>query len=176
MLVAFMLDHVEGQVLEVVRHREGWGALRLVTKGLSCDVMRYSEFVEVVTKYRHCLRRVSCHLLKRPYGPGTPMMHISSHNIYFKSLSGAPAVSIQRENVWGTTNEFMPSVVIKGAAWDSIIRYQDNIFRALISVEDWGLSQMEREALVRRYHIDYFPNELSNDRARRSYMRQYQLN
>jgi len=91
-LMVFILDHVEDQVLEVLRHHKGWGAVRIVTKGVSCDAMRYSEVQEVLMKYRHCLRRVSCHLLKRYYSPDTPVMHISSHNIYFIFLSGSPAV------------------------------------------------------------------------------------
>ncbi|KAK3915758.1 ACT domain-containing protein ACR8 [Frankliniella fusca] len=99
-------------------------------------------------------------------------------------LSGSPAVVFQRENkYWGTlndqmggTNEFMPCVTIGSTAWHNIIRYQDNILRALIEVEDWGLSKNEKEELVRKYHVDYIPNELSTERARRCYMRKHKLN
>ncbi len=174
--LAMPLCKEEESVVEIVRHvEEGWVGLRLVTEGVRSESWRYEELCVIFRNCKHVLRRISRHLLKRPYGPDTPYEVTPTHHVYYKFLGGRPAIEIFRQSRFGHDSSGLPITIVRPGTWAGLRGFQRILLHTLIEICEPDITKNEKDMMLRRLHTRYVPDEYGSVRAKKQYIRRYRL-
>ncbi len=118
------------------------------------DTFSYDEIKYMLLSKKDGLRRVTRHLLLKPYGPGVPFECLGSHNAFYRCVNGEPLVEICRDFVWPPEKgDGERTVILNRERWCRLIREQKALINFLVDIKECDVDSKRK--LVNRLVTPY---------------------